>query len=672
MTKNHACVSIYVIGDLCVSNERQLELELLTRTAAKQQSPMKLLSLLLSSIFYLLSSVHAAAAPPATESSQGKLPAADGVSTQSEGGGQALKPNVIILITDDQGYGDLACHGNPVLKTPSLDKLHTESIRFTNFHVSPFCTPTRAALMTGRHPARTGAFRTASGRSTLKSTELTMAEYFAKAGYATGMIGKWHLGDNAPSRPMDQGFQHVVWHKAGGIGQAADYWGNNQFDDTYERNGTYEKFQGYATDIWFTEAQHFVTQNKEKPFFLYLSLNAPHSPYKVPKKWSAPYKEKVTWKGGAEFYGMITNLDHNLGELRQKLSELNIADNTIFIFMTDNGSSNGTARMVLEEGAYRGFSAGMKGMKSTVWEGGHRVPLFIHWPGGNLTGGQDRPQLSAHLDILPTLADLCGFALDESIPRDGNSFTKALQSAEAEAPRDHYITQLHGGPRFVSQPVPYLSSCVAQGDWRLIEGENLYHLKDDPGQLRNIADKHPEVVAELRAIYDKHWQSISSEMTPASYDLGNPAENPTHLCSQDWFLPQGNPPWNFGEINQLKKITGPWNVNVVKAGTYKFTLRQFPEVADKPLVAIKAKLRIAGIEKEAAVKQGAKEAIFTLELPAGKTTLTTWLTNDKGETGGAYFTEVELLNAAAPSAPTSSTPGRADWLDQDKFGLFIH
>lgn len=583
-------------------------------------------------------------------------PAADGVSTQSEGKGQAppaaekpSPPNVIIIITDDQGYGDLACHGNPVLKTPHLDTLHAESIRFTNFHVSPFCTPTRAALMTGRHPARTGAFRTSSGRSNLKSTEVTMAQYFDQAGYATGMVGKWHLGDNAPCRPQDLGFQDVIWHKGGGIGQAPDYYGNNQIDDTYERhlNGrtAYEKFTGYATDIWFTEAQRFVTKNKDKPFFLYLSLNAPHSPYKVPKKWSAPYKETVTWKGGAEFYGMITNLDHNLGELRKTLVEQQIADNTLLIFMTDNGSSNGTARMPLEDGAYRGFNAGMKGMKSTVFEGGHRVPFFLHWPAGGLTGGQDRPQLTAHLDVLPTLAELCDLPLSDTINYDGASFTAALKSADAAAPREHYITQLQGGARFISQPIPYLTSCIAKGKWRLIDGEILNNVDDDPMQHRNLADKHPEVVAELRGIYDQHWKSIHPEMTPGRLDLGNPAEKPTHLCSQDWFLPVGNPPWNFSEINQLKKITGPWLVNVVEAGTYKFTLRQFPEVADKVLAAVHAKISISGLEKEASVQQGAKEAIFTLDLPAGKTSLTTWLTNAKGETGGAYFTEVELLQA---------------------------
>ena len=231
--------------------------------------------------------------------------------------------------------------------------------------------------------------------------------------------------------------------------------------------------------------------------------------------------------------------------------------------------------------------------------------------------------------------------------------------AAAPACRDHVVVQFHGGPWMQAEPMPYAFSNVIKGPWRLHNGEVLHNVGNAHWEGADVAKEHPEVVAELRALYDTFWKSVSPRMTPVCLDLGNPAQNPTELCSQDWRLTTGNPPWNYGEINQLKKITGPWHVNVVKAGTYKFTLRQFPEVANKPLVAVKAKLQIAGIEKEAPVKQGAKEATFTLELPAGKTTLTTWLTNDKGETGGAYFTEVELLNAAATIDPYEfhSCPG---------------
>lgn len=207
------------------------------------------------------------------------------------------RPNVIIVMTDDQGYGDLGCHGNQILKTPNLDQLHAESVRFTDFHVSPFCTPTRAALMTGNHPGFTGAYRTSAGRSMMHPDEKTIAHLFAEAGYTTGMVGKWHLGDNAPHRPQDRGFQDVVWHRCGGIGQASDYWGNDYFDDTYERvkpgsrKGTFEAFKGYSTDVFFREGIRFVEDNQNKPFFLYLALNAPHGPYRVPPNGPRPIRE---------------------------------------------------------------------------------------------------------------------------------------------------------------------------------------------------------------------------------------------------------------------------------------------------------------------------------------------------------------------------------------------
>jgi len=555
------------------------------------------------------------------------------------------RPNVIIFMTDDQGYGDLACHGNPVIQTPNLDQLQAESIRLTDFHVSPFCTPTRASLMTGRYPARTGAYRTTSGRSNLHHDEITIAQYFAKAGYRTGMMGKWHLGDNAPCRPQDKGFQDVVWHKGGGIGQAPDYYGNDYFDDTYERyrdgKTTLEKFDGYCTDVFFEESIRFVEENKDNPFLLYISTNAPHSPYWVDEKWADVYRDVVKWKDGAEFYGMISNLDYNLGLLRKKLKDLKLSNDTILIFMTDNGTAKGGRERPNTEG-FHGFSAGMRGQKSTTFEGGHRVPFFIHYPAGGFSGGHDRRQLAAHIDILPTLAEICEVSTGDTF-LDGESFVSVLQDENAPACRDHVVVQHHGGPWMKAEPQPFAFSNVIKGPWRLLNGEILYYVGDEHWEGQDVANQHPEVVAELRKLYEKFWASVSPRMTPVCLDLGNPAENPTTLCSQDWYLRVGNPPWNFGEVNQLKKITGPWHVQVKEAGKYRITLRQFPEVANKPLRAVRAGIKIAGLEKEQPVKAGAKSAVFELDLPKGKTTLETYLYNEKDEMGGAYFTEVELL-----------------------------
>ena len=554
----------------------------------------------------------------------------------------ADKPNVILIMTDDQGYGDLACHGNPVVKTPHLDRLHGESVRFTDFHVSPFCTPTRAALMTGRFPARTGAYRTSSGRTMLHTDERTIANVYADNGYATGMVGKWHLGDNAPHRPQDRGFADVVWHRCGGVGQASDHWGNDYFDDTYERNGKFEKFTGYCTDVWFTEAKRFVTANKDKPFFLYIASNAPHGPYLVPPEWAAPYRDKIKWRGGPEFYGMVTNIDHNVGQLRKTLDELGLADNTIFIFMTDNGTANGAKFKGLTSEAVQGYNAGMRGKKSSVYEGGHRVPLFIHWPAGKLVGGRDVDSLAAHIDLLPTLAELCGIKVDEPERLDGVSFATHLRDA-APAPRKHLVVQFQGGAYFSGPPAKGEHVCIIKDRWRLINGGELYDIKADPSQRKNIAAAHPKVVNELTAFYNPWWDSVSPRMTPVSIDLGNPADNPTVLCSQDWYMPSGNPPWNFGSIKRLPRVTGPWNVDVKKAGRYRITLRQFPVEADKPVVAVRAKVHIAGRELESAVKPDTRGVVFETDLPAGKTQLQTWLFDKNGKAGGAYFTEVEAL-----------------------------
>eukprot|EP00752_Nemacystus_decipiens_P015117 g13469.t1 len=557
------------------------------------------------------------------------------------------KPNVIIVMTDDQGYGDLSCHGNPILKTPNLDQLHAESIRFTDFHVSPFCTPTRAALMTGNYPGVTGAFRTSSGRTMMHRDEKTIANLFGDNGYATGMVGKWHLGDNTPHRPQDRGFDDVVWHRCGGIGQASDYWGNDYFDDVYERNGKFEQFKGYCTDVWFREGMRFIEANQDKPFLLYLALNAPHGPYRVPAEWAKPYQGNPD-VANANFYGMVANFDHNMGLLRQHLAELGLSDNTILIFMTDNGTSAGAKFKGLDSEALTGFNAGMRGKKSSVYDGGHRVPFFIHWPDGGLIGGKDIDTLAAHIDVLPTLAELCGIKVTGEYEPDGLSLKPLLTASEGPWPREHLVIQYLGGAYGRGMPPqPYEFSVVLTERWRLVNsgGQELYDIQVDPAQRNNLADQHPEVVAELRALYEPFWEKVQPRLKPVSIDLGNPAQNPTELCSQDWRLDKGNPPWNFGSIKKLPRVTGPWVVKVVEAGRYRITLRQFPEVAGRAVVAERAKVQIAGKTMEQPVEPGSKGVVFELDLPAGETELLTYLYNEAGEAGGAYFTEIELLDS---------------------------
>ncbi|MDF1751675.1 MAG: arylsulfatase [Verrucomicrobiales bacterium] len=560
--------------------------------------------------------------------------------------GDLKKPNVILVMTDDQGYGDLACHGNPYLKTPHLDQLHSESVRFTDFHVSPFCTPTRAALMTGHYPGRTGAIRTSAGQTMMHPDEKTVGTLFGSAGYRTGMVGKWHLGDNAPHRPQDRGFQDVVWHRCGGIGQASDYWGNDYFDDTYERNGVFEKFEGYCTDVWFREGIRFVEENREQPFFLYLALNAPHGPYRVPEEWAEPYQTNPESRPFANFYGMIANIDHNMGLLRERLDSLGLAEDTILIFMTDNGTAAGAKFKGLDSEAEKGFNAGMRGKKSSIYDGGHRVPFFIHWPKGKLTGGRDIDTIGAHIDVLPTLADLCGVKVPEDYRPDGVSL-KPLLDGSGELERTHHFVQFHGGAGNTDPFEAFRNSVVLTERWRLVNAkgeQELYDIEKDPAQRENLAAQNAEKVASLRAEYESFWKSVSPRLKPVYIDLGSDAEELTVLCSQDWFMDRSNPPWNFNSIKKLPKITKPWMVDIKQAGKYRLTLRQWPKEAGQAVVGVKAKVEVAGREAEQNIEPGSTGVVFEMDLPSGPTELWTYIYNEKGAAGGAYFTDVEKID----------------------------
>ena len=579
---------------------------------------------------------------------------------------ETKKPNVILVMTDDQGYGDLGCHGNPILKTPHLDKMHAESIRFTDFHVSSFCTPTRAALMTGNHPGFTGAYRTSAGRCMMHPDEKTVAHLFAGAGYATGMAGKWHLGDNAPHRPQGRGFQDVVWHRCGGVGQASDYWGNAYFDDTYQRvspgskKGTFEAFEGYCTDVFFREGMRFVEENKAKPFFLYLALNAPHGPYHVAPEWAKPYQGNRDVRN-PNFYGMIANIDHNMGHLRRHLEKLDLAENTILIFMTDNGTAAGGKFKGLDSEALVGYNAGMRGKKSSVYDGGHRVPFFIHWPKGGLTGGKDIETIAAHIDILPTLADLCQVPIGKGYESDGLSLKPLLDGSEEPWPREHHVVQYHGGAYGKALPPgPLAYSSVMTEQWRLVnsDGQALFDIEADPAQRKDLSSQQPDEVKRLLGLYDQFWKKVSPRLTPVRIDLGNPDEPLTALCSQDWHMTKGNPPWNFASIRKLPKITAPWLVDVKREGRYRFTLRQWPAEANKPVLAVRAKIEIAGQEQAGPVTSGSQKIVVEMDLPKGPAELITYLFDDQGKAGGAYFTDVEWLGESAalpkpPSAPQS-------------------
>ena len=549
----------------------------------------------------------------------------------------ATNPNVILIITDDQGYNDVGAHGNTMIKTPHLDALHRESVRLTNFHVDPTCSPTRSSLMSGRYSTRTGVWHTIMGRSLMDPDELTLAEIFKANGYRTGMIGKWHLGDNYPTRPQDQGFDEVVWHKAGGVGQGADYWGNDYFDDTYWRGDVPEPFEGYCTDVWFREATAFIDNNQESPFFLYLATNAPHGPFLVDESYSKPYADQGVQAPMDAFYGMITNIDENLGRLRAHLEATGLAENTMLIYMSDNGTAAGQEREV-EEGQWPGYNANMRGMKGSEYEGGHRVPFFVHWPAGGLNQPMDVDQLAAHIDVVPTLVDLIGLEKPNGQEMDGASLKAALQGDQT-ALEDRTLF-VHS--QRVEDPEKWRKSAVMTPRWRLVNQNELYDIVADPSQQTDVAGDHPETVAQLQAAYEEWWESLTPVFDSyVRIDLGSDSENPTTLMSHDWHTDNGPVPWHQRHVQNGLIANGYWAVDIAQAGTYEIGLYRWPNHTDEPMEATQARLVIGGNEVSMDLQSADTEAVFEMNLEAGPTTLQSWLMNEAGEEYGAYFVEVQ-------------------------------
>ncbi|NOR15818.1 MAG: sulfatase-like hydrolase/transferase, partial [Candidatus Aminicenantes bacterium] len=399
-------------------------------------------------------------------------------------------PNVILVMTDDQGYGDIGAHGSPYVKTPTLDRLYETSIRFTNFHVDPCCSPTRAALLTGLYSARTGVWHTIGGRSLLRKDKLTIADVFQDSGYRTGIFGKWHLGDNYPFRPQDRGFQEVLVHGSGVVGNRWDHWGNDYYDDTYYRNGKPEKFEGYCNTIWFEEALKFIEENRKRPFFCFLSTNIPHAPLNVDKNYSDPYLARVS-EQLANYYGMLTKFDEDLAGFLSRLQELEQEENTLLIFMSDNGPCPWYGGIKIDEQGFveEGYSAGMRGGKIWGYENAHRVPFFLRWPEGGMGGGWDQDTLAAHIDLLPTLIDICGLAEPAGINFDGRSLVPLLTNRESTWPdRSLFVHNQR-----VDFPIKYKDYQVLTPRWRLVkrETEELYDIDQDIGQRKNIAAQHP-------------------------------------------------------------------------------------------------------------------------------------------------------------------------------------
>jgi arylsulfatase A-like enzyme len=549
-------------------------------------------------------------------------------------------PNVIIVLTDDQGYGDLGCHGNPVLKTPHLDRLHAESIRLTDFHVAPMCTPTRGQLLTGTDALANGAMNVSSGRSLLRRGLVTMADAFGDAGYRTGLFGKWHLGDNFPYRPQDRGFQESLWYPSSHIGSAPDYLNNDYFDDVYRRNGRLEQVKGYCTDVFFDEAMKWMKSSGDKPFLAYIPLAAAHGPLYVPQKYRDLYPGQP--RGVASFFGMIANIDENMGKLEAMLRETGLRENTIVIFMTDNGGTNGVSV----------YNAGMRGKKIELYDGGHRVPCFIRWPAGGLRAAGDVGDLTLVQDILPTLTDFCGMrAMGEGI-----SLAPILRGEQTSLPDRMAVIQFSR----MNAPVPKKGdACVLWKKWRLVNDQELYDIAADPAQKTDVAARHGDIVAKMRDHYERWWAKVEPGINvPGRIVVGTSHESPTLLSPCEWFdvfIDQG------AQVRRGEAKSGAWHVQVASGGAYEVSLRRWPVEADasicaglpevtladgklpagKALPVASARLKVGAQDVRMPVTPQDKAVTFTVELKPGDTEIQTWFLDASGqELCGAYYVAV--------------------------------
>ncbi len=586
----------------------------------------------------------------------------------------AKRPNVIIVMTDDQGYGDLGCHGNPVAQTPHLDRLHDESIRLTDFHVAPMCTPTRGQLLTGLDAARNGAVNVSSGRTLLRADLPTMADLFRAVGYGTGLFGKWHLGDNYPYRPQDRGFDESLWFPSSHISSVPDYWENDYFDDIYYHNGERARYEGYCTEVFFREGTAWMREQVEadRPFLALLPTNAPHYPWWVPAEDREAIEQSFAENESAlpalnpderakliRFLAMIRNVDSHVGELREFLRQMRIERDTIFIFMTDNGSTFGPIY----------YNAGMRGGKVTLWEGGHRVPFFLHWPAGDLGKPRGIEGLTQIQDLLPTLIDFCGLEMPTTAPLDGISLASTLRG-EASPPEERTLFINYSRMPRLDYPTPDSPSvmrregaAVLWRQWRLLERSELYDLESDPAQTTNVIDQHPEIAAQLTQALDDWWAEVEPIANEVQYiTIGSDAENPMMLTTCEWmdvFVDQQL------QIRRAERRNSYWHLEVAQAGRYRFELRRWPAESGLKLreacpaatfvdgeAEAGVALPIAGArlmigQTQHAQPLGAEDerACFTVALESGPIRLHTWFDDERNQPiCGAYYVYVTRVD----------------------------
>jgi arylsulfatase A-like enzyme len=467
------------------------------------------------------------------------------------------RPNIILVMTDDQGMGDLSCMGNKVLRTPHLDRFYGMSTRFTDFHVSPTCAPTRSAIFSGRHEFRNGVTHTIKERERMALSTTTFPKLLRKAGYETGIFGKWHLGDEDAYQPYNRGFSETFIHGAGGIGQAyqgscADFPPNRgkvgkYFDNVILHNDKLVQTKGFCTDVFFQAALGWMKKqyDSKKPFFAYISPNAPHGPMIAPEKYKKRFAD-LGWDASTQGrYGMIENIDDNFGLLMKKLDEWKKWDNTLVIFMTDNGQAGRGG--VLKGKRVRMHAAGFKSGKGSPYEGGTHVPVFWRWK-GKLGEGVDVPALTAHIDMYKTFCQLAGAEIPKDIQKiDGGTLMPLLANPKADWPdRQLFVHQGRWGKGADPSGSKFKRCAVRSQRWRLVNNKELYDIAADPYEKTNVIDAHPEVVASLRKAYDAWWAETLPLMV--NEDAPYAKEQPQTVRYERQLKEGGIPAWTAPEL----------------------------------------------------------------------------------------------------------------------------
>ncbi len=566
------------------------------------------------------------------------------------------RPNIIIMMTDDQGYGDLGSHGNPFLKTPEIESLAEEGLEMTHFMTYPNCSATRAGMLTGRYPYRTGVTAVTQVDHFMHTDEVTIAEVLADHGYQTGIFGKWHLGDNFPMRPQDQGFDEVLVHKGGGIGQAAGPAGNTYFDPILEHNGESKRFKGYCDDIFTDAAMEFISDNKDEPFLAYLATNLPHFPLQVPDKLAQPYRDMGLHEDNAKTYGMIASIDYNVGRVLDRLEELGIEENTIVLFFSDNGARDRRTKNDVYPGRW---VANLRGTKTSVYDGGIRVPFFVRWP-GHIDTKKQTEQMGTVVDIFPTLLDAANIELPENINIDGESLLPLWRNDNPKNLNDrNFFVQMHYGPtpfkymhftvrgkkyKLVS-PHPFPHGIVHQPTdhvlKQVVKNLELFDMEADPSERVNIAEQHPEIVNAMLEQYENWFDEVTEERDARGIQqiiLGDLKAPHVNLSRFDWGGPRVISRFDWGgprviEDNQL----GHWQVRT-NSGRYRFSV-DLPEITESGVLHLKYK----DIHLTKKVKPGQNKAVFKkVTLPEGEGNLHVYIKSGRLPVG-PHFVDIKLL-----------------------------